>query len=96
MTDLVNLTEDWRAVARYTVYRTQGYASQRSEIRTILHSEQTYPQAVVNVSLAEEALRQEPGYRPDVMSRALIGMQLERPIETRLAYLARRHNDQHV
>ena len=96
MTDLVILTEDWRAVARYTVYRTQGFASQRSEFRAILHSEQTYPQAVINVSLAEEELRQEPGYRHDVMSRPLIGMQLERPLETRLAYLARRQGEQNV
>jgi len=94
MTDLVSLTEDWRAVARYTVYRTEGYASQRTEIRTILHSDQTYSQATANVALAEKQLQQEPNYRPEVMSRALIGMQLERPIETRRAYLARRQETQ--
>lgn len=77
MTDLVDLTERWRAVARYTVYRTQGFASKRSEVKTILHSNQTYLQAIAKVALAEEELRQEPAYRSYVMSRALIGMQLE-------------------
>lgn len=90
MTDLAKLTEDWRAVARYTVYRTEGYASRRSEIRRILHINQTYEQSMAKVAVAEEALRQEAGYRPDVMSRPLIGIQLEKPIETRVAYLARR------
>lgn len=90
MTDLAKLTEDWRAVARYTVYRTEGYASQRSEIRTILHTNQTYDQSMAKVAVAEEALRQEAGYRPEVMSRPLISIQLEKPIETRVAYLALR------
>ena len=90
MTDFVELTEDWHAVARYTVYRTEGYASQRSEIRTILHTDQSYQQSMSKVALAEEALRQEAGYRPNVMSRSLISIQLEKPFETRLAYLARR------
>lgn len=96
MSDLVNLIEDWRSVARYTVYRTQGRASQEAEIRTILHSNQSYQQAIDNVTLSEKALRQERDYRPVVMSRAVIEMQLERPIETRLAYLARRQAAQCV
>lgn len=90
MTDLASLIEDWRAVARYTVYRTEGYASQCSEIRTILHTNQTYEQSMAKVAVAEEALRQEAGYRPNVMSRPHIGIQLERPIETRAAYVALR------
>ena len=90
MTDLAKLTEDWRAVARYTVHRTEGYACQRSEIRTILHTSQTYEQSMAKVAIADEALRQEAGYRPDVMSRPLIGIQLEKPTETRVAYLALR------
>lgn len=90
MTDLAKLTEDWRAVARYTVYRTEGFASQRSENKTILHTNQTYEQSMAKVAIAEEALRQEAGYRPHVMSRPLIGIQLEKPIETRAAYLAKR------
>ncbi len=89
-TDLDSLTSDWRAVARYTVVRTQGFASQRSEVITKLHSDQTYTQAVASASIAEEALRHESGHRSGVMSRALIGIRLERPIETRLAYLASR------
>lgn len=96
MTDLAQLTEDWRAVARYTVYRTEGYDSQRSEIRTILHTNQTYEQSMAKVAVAEEALRQEAGYRPDVMSRPHIGIQLERPIETRAAYVALRQKARFV
>lgn len=83
--DLAKLTDEWRRLARYSVYRTQGFAVQRSEVKTILHADQTYAQAIVQVSLAEAALRKEPGYRPWVMSRALIGMQLENPIAIRKA-----------
>ena len=90
MIDLATLTEDWRAVARYSVYRTEGNASQRSEIKVILHADQTYQQAVEKVSISECALRQEANYRPNVMSRPLIGIQLERPAATRNAYLALR------
>lgn len=85
MPDLTKLSDEWRRVARYSVYRTQGFSVQRSEVKTILHTGQTYAQAIVKASLAEAALRNEPGYRPWVMSRAIIGMQLESPIAIRKA-----------
>lgn len=85
MPDLTKSTDEWRRLARYSVYRTQGFAVQRSEVKTILHTDQTFAQAIAKVSLAEAALRKEPGYRPWVMSRALIGMQLENPIAIRKA-----------
>ena len=88
MNDLAILTEKWRAVARYSVYRTEGYAGRGTERRTILQAGLNYGQATAQAALAEDALRQEDGYRPDVMSRPLIRIELEKPAETRLAYSA--------
>ena len=92
--DLEAMEAAWQSVARYTVYRTEGYASQGTEVKTILHVEQPLQQARLMVQEAEALLHAEPGYRPNVMSRALIGMKLERPEETRVAYQALRktHN----
>lgn len=90
MINLDELIEDWHSVARYSVYRTQGFASQRAEVKTILHRDQTYEQALAKISVAEIALRQEPGYDAVKMSRPLIGLELEKPVETRAAYLIRR------
>lgn len=49
--DLTKLTDEWRRLARYSVYRTQGLAVQRSEVKTILDTDQTYAQAIVQVLL---------------------------------------------
>lgn len=84
MNDLAELTEKWRAVARYSVYRTEGYAGRGTERRTILHTGLDYAQATAQAALAESALGQEAGYRPDVMARPLILIELEKPTETRL------------
>ena len=88
MTDLAELTEKWRTVARYSVYRTEGYAGRGTERRTILHAGLDYGQARAKAASAEDALRQEAGYRSDVMSRPLISIELEKPTETRLDYVA--------
>jgi hypothetical protein len=86
--ELETMQTAWASVARYTVYRTEGYASRRTEVKTILHVEQLLPQAKLKVQEAEILLHAEPGYRPNVMSRALIGMELEKPEATRIAYQA--------
>lgn len=56
----------------------------------MLHTNQTYEQALAKVSVAETALRQETGYEAWAMSRPLNSIQLEKPVETRAAYLIKR------
>lgn len=94
--DLEVIKKDWEAVAQYTVYRTEGYASRGTEVRTVLHANQPLQQAMLKVNEADELLRKEPGYRSYVMHRPLIGMELEYPKETRTAYLALRQVSQQV
>lgn len=84
--DLELMRTAWRAVARYTVYRSEGLGSKSRPVKKPLHVNQTWDEAQKNVAEAEVHLRLEPGYRPDVMCRPVIGIELEQPEETRIAY----------
>lgn len=84
--DLEAMREAWEAVARYTVYRTEGYPRKGTEVKTILHVDQPLKEAKARAEQAEDCLRKEPGYRGHVMCRPLVGIELERPEETRTAY----------
>jgi hypothetical protein len=81
----------WRSLARYTVYRTAGRLNFGPVIKTILHFDQPYEQAILLAHAAEALMHTESGYRPHVMSRALICIELEKPEETRIAYRALLH-----
>jgi len=60
----------------YTVYRSEWSGWRQSE--RVLHTGATFDEARRLQRAAEETLVAEPGYRPNVMSRPLIGVRLER------------------
>lgn len=60
----------------YTVYRSEWSGWRQSE--RVLHTGVALEEARRLQRTAEEALVAEPGYRPGVMSRPLIGVRLER------------------
>jgi hypothetical protein len=84
--DLEAMKEAWEAVARYSVYRTEGYPRKGTEVKTILHADQPLRQARAKAEEAEGLLRNEVAYRPYVMCRPLIAIELENPNEARTAY----------
>lgn len=86
--DLESMRTAWRSVARYTVYRAEGHKGTGGATKKPLYVDQSWDEAQQKVCEAESLLRLEPGYRSDVMCRPLIGIELERPCETRAAYLA--------
>lgn len=77
---MARLCRRWALVARYTVYRGENRAQQ------VLHTSVTYDEAKQLRRTAEAALAAEPGYRPYAMCRALIGIRLDDPEQTRLRY----------
>lgn len=85
--DLDVMREAWAAVDRYTVCHLKGYAGRGAEIRTVLHVNQPLQHAQHKAAEADAFLRKEPGSRAHVMSRPIIGVALEAPSETRVAYL---------
>lgn len=85
-TDLEAMKTAWEKVARYSVYRTEGCARWGTEVKVLLHQDQALQDAKTRASEAESKLQMEPGYRPYVMSRPLIGVELENPEEARVAY----------
>lgn len=85
---LENLRSAWRSTARYSVYRTQPGTP-----KALLSSGLTYDEAKAAVEVAERAIREEPGYRPHVMGRAMALMQLEDGSEERFRALCFNEGD---
>lgn len=86
--DLDSLRAAWRSVARYTVYRSEASDAGGGRSKRVLFTNQTWDNAQQKVVAAEAKLRIELGYRPNVMCRPLIGIELERSVATREEYLA--------
>lgn len=82
---LQQMNEDWEAFARYTVYRNE-----RDKPDVILATGLTLGEARERVQSATAALEREPGYRPHVMSRAIISFRLENQAEAVAGSRARR------
>lgn len=62
----------------YTVYRSE-FSYGKGATRRVLHTGKLLDEARELQKSGEEALRREPGYRENVMSRPLICIELEKP-----------------
>jgi hypothetical protein len=70
-------------IARYSVDRLDGLGP-TARVRT-LHAGKTWDEAQRLLALEEKNLEAEPGYRPNVMSRPVIGIRIENCEEARAA-----------